>query len=115
MTHGGRAQARSGTKPAEDAADRSCRARNGPQLAGAISGILPPSTSVDGLDLQAGIDNGALDLQRLAGRAWGGRFDASGGADAGNGLGIAFETDGAVVIGMSVGQMDVIRFVNQCR
>lgn len=36
-------------------------------------------------------------------------------ADAGNGLGIAFETDGAAVIGMSVGQMDVIRFVNQCR
>jgi hypothetical protein len=35
-------------------------------------------------------------------------------ADAGNGLGIAFETDGATVIGMSVGQMDVIRFVNQC-
>ena len=36
-------------------------------------------------------------------------------ADAGNGLGIAFETDGVTVIGMSVGQMDVIRFVNQCR
>jgi hypothetical protein len=36
-------------------------------------------------------------------------------ADAGNGLGIAFETDGAVVIGMSVGQMDMLRFVNQCR
>jgi hypothetical protein len=36
-------------------------------------------------------------------------------ADAGNGLGIAFETDGATVIGMSVGQLDVIRFVNQCR
>jgi hypothetical protein len=35
-------------------------------------------------------------------------------ADAGNGLGIAFETDGATVIGMSVGEMDVIRFVNQC-
>jgi hypothetical protein len=36
-------------------------------------------------------------------------------ADAGNGLGIGFETDGAVVIGMSVGQMDMLRFVNQCR
>jgi hypothetical protein len=35
-------------------------------------------------------------------------------ADAGNGLGIAFETDGVSVIGMSVGEMDVIRFVNQC-
>jgi hypothetical protein len=35
--------------------------------------------------------------------------------DAGNGLGIAFETDGAVVIGMSVGQLDMLRFVNQCR
>src|SRR5262245_48788760 len=35
-------------------------------------------------------------------------------ADAGNGLGIAFETDGTSVIGMSVGEMDVIRFVNEC-
>jgi hypothetical protein len=35
-------------------------------------------------------------------------------ADAGNGLGTAFETDGATVVGMSVGEMDVIRFVNQC-
>jgi hypothetical protein len=36
-------------------------------------------------------------------------------ADAGNGLGIAFVTDGATVIGITVGQMDVIRFVNDCR
>jgi hypothetical protein len=36
-------------------------------------------------------------------------------ADAGNGLGIAFITDGTSVIGITVGQMDVIRFVNDCR
>jgi hypothetical protein len=35
--------------------------------------------------------------------------------DAGNGLGIAFITDGTAVIGITVGQMDVIRFVNDCR
>jgi hypothetical protein len=35
-------------------------------------------------------------------------------ADAGNGLGIAFVTDGTAVIGITVGQLDVIRFVNDC-
>jgi hypothetical protein len=35
-------------------------------------------------------------------------------ADAGNGLGIAFATDGATVIGVTVGQYDVVRFVNDC-
>lgn len=36
-------------------------------------------------------------------------------SDAGNGLGIAFITDGATVIGITVGQMDIIRFVHDCR
>ena len=35
-------------------------------------------------------------------------------ADAGNGLGIAYITDGQTVIGISVGQMDTIRFQHQC-
>ena len=35
-------------------------------------------------------------------------------ADAGNGLGIAFATDGTTVIGVTVGQYDVVRFVNDC-
>ena len=50
-----------------------------------VTRLLWPPYRVDGFDLQASIDNGALELQRLAGRAWGGRFDASGGADAGSG------------------------------
>ena len=36
-------------------------------------------------------------------------------ADAGNGLGIAFFTDGLGVVRISVGFMDTIRFINQCR
>jgi hypothetical protein len=35
-------------------------------------------------------------------------------ADAGNGTGIAFLTDGTTVIGVSVGEMDAIRFINEC-
>ena len=50
-----------------------------------VARLLRPPYRVDGLELQAGVDNGVLDLQRLAGRAWGGRFDASGSADAGSG------------------------------
>ena len=37
---------------------------------------------IDALDLRAGVANGVLDLQRATGRAWGGRFDASGSANA---------------------------------
>lgn len=65
---------------------------------------------------------GAPEQQVLA--AYGGNLDerahpfVSGGhilrADAGNGTGIAFMTDGAAVIGISVGEMDAIRFVNEC-
>jgi hypothetical protein len=65
---------------------------------------------------------GAPEQQVLA--AYGGNLDerahpfVSGGhilrADAGNGTGIAFMTDGAAVIGVSVGEMDAIRFVNEC-
>ena len=35
-------------------------------------------------------------------------------ADAGNGTGIAFQTDGVVVIGIAVGEYDTVRFVNEC-
>jgi AsmA protein len=50
-----------------------------------VARLLRPPYRIDGLELRAGITNGVLDLQRLAGRAWGGRFDASGSADAGTG------------------------------
>ena len=50
-----------------------------------VARLVWPPYRVDGLELQADIDNGALAVQRLAGRAWGGRFDTSGGADAGSG------------------------------
>ena len=35
-------------------------------------------------------------------------------SDAGNGTGIAFLTDGTAVIGVTVGEMDAIRFINEC-
>jgi hypothetical protein len=35
-------------------------------------------------------------------------------ADTGNGRGIAFQTDGLVVIGIAVGDMEAIRFINEC-
>lgn len=35
-------------------------------------------------------------------------------ADAGDGTGIAFLTDGSTVIGVTVGEMDAIRFINEC-
>jgi hypothetical protein len=44
---------------------------------------------------------------------------ASGGsvfrADNGDGTGISYRTDGQSVIGIAVGYMDIIRFINQCR
>ena len=46
--------------------------------------LLRPPYRIDALALQASIDNGRLNLQRATGRAWGGRFEASGSADAGN-------------------------------
>lgn len=49
-----------------------------------IARLLRPPYRIDGLALQARVDNGRLELQRLAGRAWGGSFDASGSADAAN-------------------------------
>jgi hypothetical protein len=36
-------------------------------------------------------------------------------ADNGDGTGISYRTDGQSVIGVAVGYMDIIRFVNQCR
>lgn len=50
-----------------------------------VDRLLRAPFRIDGLDLQARIDNGALDLQRLTGRAWGGSFNASGQADAASG------------------------------
>jgi hypothetical protein len=69
-----------------------------------------------------GLALGSTQDQVLA--AYGGNLDdrphpfAAGGhifrADAGNGLGIAFQTDGLGVIGIAVGEMDAIRFINEC-
>ncbi len=42
------------------------------------------------------------------------RRDTSSGPTRGNGTGIAFLTDGTTVIGISVGEMDAIRFINEC-
>ena len=47
-----------------------------------VARLLRPPYRIDALALQASIDNGRLDVQRLTGRAWGGSFDASGSADA---------------------------------
>lgn len=49
-----------------------------------VARLLRPPYRIDGLALQARIDNGRLDVQRLAGRAWGGSFEASGSVDAAN-------------------------------
>jgi AsmA protein len=50
-----------------------------------VARLLRAPYRIDGLDLQAQIDNGALDMRRLAGGAWGGSFAASGQADAASG------------------------------
>jgi AsmA protein len=50
-----------------------------------VAQLLHAPYRVDGLELQARVDNGQLDLQRAAGHAWGGRFEASGSANAANG------------------------------
>ncbi|MGL6111331.1 MAG: AsmA family protein, partial [Rubrivivax sp.] len=47
-----------------------------------VARLLRAPYRIDGLELQAQIDNGALELLRFAGSAWGGNFDASGSADA---------------------------------
>lgn len=47
--------------------------------------LLRPPYRIDALDMDADIRNGVLDLRRVAGRAWGGSFDASGSADSGSG------------------------------
>lgn len=80
------------------------------------SGLPTSRTSESGLGL------GAPQDQVLA--AYAGNLDdrshpfVSGGhifrADAGNGTGIAFLTDGTTVIGVSVGEMDAIRYINEC-
>jgi AsmA protein len=59
-----------------------------------VARLVRPPYRVDALDVAAAVDNGRLDLQRLAGRAWGGRFEASGSADAGSGqLGLRLRAD----------------------
>ena len=50
-----------------------------------VARLLRAPYRVDALQLQADIDNGLLTVQRAGGQAWGGRFDASGSADAGSG------------------------------
>ena len=47
-----------------------------------VARLLRPPYRVDALELRASVDDGVLDLQRLTGHAWGGRFDASGSANA---------------------------------
>ena len=47
-----------------------------------VARLLHPPYRVDAFELQAGIDDGALTVQRLAGRAWGGSFVASGSVNA---------------------------------
>lgn len=47
-----------------------------------VARLLRPPYRIDALVLQAAIDNGRLDVRRLAGRAWGGSFDGSASADA---------------------------------
>lgn len=50
-----------------------------------VARLLRPPYQVDGLALQASINNGVLDLRQVSGRAWGGSFSASGSANAGDG------------------------------
>ena len=50
-----------------------------------VTRLLRPPYQVDGLALQASIDNGVLDLRQISGRAWGGSFSASGSANASDG------------------------------
>lgn len=83
-----------------------------------IESALPTNRTTD-----SGLGLGAPQEQVLA--AYGGNLDernhpfVSAGriyrADAGNGLGVAFFTDGLAVTRISVGEMDSIRFINQCR
>jgi hypothetical protein len=84
----------------------------------AIESGLPTSRTTD-----SGLALGAPQEQVLA--AYGGNLDetshpfVSGGrifrADAGDGTGVAFFTDGLGVIRIAVGELEAIRFVNQCR
>ncbi len=46
--------------------------------------LVRPPYRVDDFELQARVDDGMLNVSRLAGRAWGGHFEASGSADAGS-------------------------------
>lgn len=50
-----------------------------------VARLLHPPCRIDALDLRARVDHGVLELQRVTGRTWGGRFDASGSANAGDG------------------------------
>jgi AsmA protein len=57
--------------------------------------LLRPPYRIDALDVDATIGNGVLDLRRLVGRAWGGRFEASGSADSASAqLGLRLRADG---------------------
>jgi AsmA protein len=50
-----------------------------------VDRLLRPPYRIDALDVDAGIRDGVLDVRRFAGRAWGGRFEASGSADSASG------------------------------
>lgn len=102
---------------APDGQRRASDPSQGVLTAVSIESGLPTSRASD-----TGIGLGAPQDQVLA--AYAGNLDdrphpfVSGGhifrADAGNGTGIAFLTDGTTVIGISVGEMDAIRFINEC-
>jgi len=102
---------------APDGQSRAEEPSQGVLTAVSIESGLPTSRTSD-----SGIGLGAPQDQVLA--AYAGNLDdrshpfVSAGhifrADAGNGTGIAFLTDGTTVIGISVGEMDAIRFINEC-
>ncbi len=75
---------RQGAAPAAAAAPLDLQALHWADASVRVSAerLLRPPYRVDGLELQADVDNGVLTLRRAAGRAWGGHFDASGRAEA---------------------------------
>ena len=83
------APARRGAAPAPAAANQALNLQPlrwaDARLQVSVSRLLRAPYRIDALEFLAQVDDGVLDLRRLAGRAWGGRFDASGRADAAGG------------------------------
>jgi len=102
---------------APDGEERADEPTQGVLTSVSIESALPTARGTD-----SGIALGAPQDQVLA--AYAGNLDerphpfVSGGrvfrADAGNGTGVAFFTDGLGVTRISVGEMDTIRFINEC-